>query len=84
MEFQQIRDIAQKINPNFCIEYGCIGTGYQYVLLVQDGKIKEVGEFVYRIHRENKATSEQWEEFFIRCQQFVDGELNSMPQWFDF
>lgn len=84
MEFLKIRAIAHEVNPNFCIEYGCIGTGYQYVLLVQDGMIKEVGMFVYRIHRENKATEQQWKDFFIHCQQFVDGECDCKPQWFDF
>lgn len=51
---ERLKELIQRhVGVEVIVEYGCIGTNYLQILIVKDGKIITIGEFLYRIFREN-------------------------------
>lgn len=48
------KEILQKeIKVEITLDYGEIGSRYQQILIVEDGKIKSIGEFLYKVYMES-------------------------------
>lgn len=53
------KPITDQISVPVCVEWGCNGTRYIKLLIVKNGEIVSIGEFVYRLFSENIYVSEQ-------------------------
>ncbi len=70
------------INVEITIVYGCIGTRYSHILIVQDGKIKCIGTFLYSLWRNESNNQEvlQWVELLgKKSEQFRTGVIDKEP-----
>lgn len=81
MTFQEFEShIISQINANVTIKYGSVGTGYLFVLGVNDNKeIVEYGEIIYRAYRENLCGVNMLQNFGIECEKYRIGLRKEMP-----
>lgn len=73
--------ILGQIGVEATCKYGCIATEYQYVLVVEDGKIHEIGEFIYRLFRDNLVHEEDLIQFGMECEKYRIGQRATMPSY---
>lgn len=74
--------LSKIVDPSATIQYGHIGTEYQSVLCIKDGKIVEIGSFLYRIFREGLYGSmENLERFGLECEDYRLGFRTTPPTW---
>lgn len=71
--------LSQINNPTATAEFGCVGSQYQYILCVEGGEIKPIGQILYRIHRESLGTNELLERFGQECEKFRTGNRITLP-----
>lgn len=81
---EEFKNILQKfIAVEITIDYGCIGTNYQEILVVENGKIKSIGNFIYRIWRErllkDNVDMELLEELACQAELYRTGQRDKKP-----
>ncbi len=64
------------------LEYGCNGTSYQNILIVENGKVKSIGSFIYRLWRElanHPDTEMLLTQLAIEAEDFRTGKRRTEP-----
>jgi hypothetical protein len=70
------------INTEININFGCIGTNYTEILIVQDGKIKSIGNFIYRLWSElsgKENVDKLLAELAVECEKYRTGMRGRKP-----
>jgi len=84
MQFEELSKamLSKVADPTATVQYGHVDTEYQSVLCVKDGKIIEIGSFLYRIFREGLYGSvENLERFGLECEDYRLGLRETPPKW---
>ncbi len=79
-EFKKI--MQHYINADIYIEYGCNGTGYSNILIVEDGKIRCIGSFLYSIWRDRSKdveVPELLQRLAIKAECYRTGLRKTVP-----
>lgn len=71
--------LSQINNPTATADFGSVGSQYQYILCVENGKIKPIGQLLYRIHRESLGSIELLQRFGQECEKYRIGKRDAMP-----
>ena len=82
MNTEFTKNITDEIDQYSCIEYGCIGTEYLYILTIKDNRIVPVGEFLYQCWREQstkRTTLKILKQLGVQAQKYINGEREKMP-----
>lgn len=77
-----ISAITNQINCPSTVTYGHIGTTFLVVLIFQNDQFIEIGDLIYKIHRENLATEEEYIAFGKECEKYRIGERSEKPRWY--
>lgn len=70
------------INAEINVNFGCIGTGYVQILITEDGKIKSIGDFIYKLWSEisgHQDTDKMLAELAIECEKYRTGMRGRKP-----
>lgn len=83
---QEIKHILQQhIIPEIYVDFGCIGTRYIHILIVHNGQIKSIGQFIYTIwnegylNRQGWGTKDKFKELAIEAEKYRLGERDKEP-----
>lgn len=74
--------LQKHINTEITIEFGCIGSNYSQILIVDNGKIKSIGEFIYRVFLERLAEREEGDlisDLGIECEKYRINKREKKP-----
>lgn len=78
-----IKEIIQnQVGQEVWVEHGCIGTEYSEVLIVDNGKIVRIGQFIYRAYREGLGNKVLWTALGVECRKYMNGERQEMPSMY--
>lgn len=74
------KPITDQINVPVTISYGHIETTYQQLLIVEDGQIKSIGEFVHDLYYYNKVHDVQLKiQLGIEAEKYRTGQRDKLP-----
>jgi len=63
------QSLAKFVKIPFTTSYGTVGDQYTQVLIVEDGAVKSIGEYLYRITRNEISVSDELaEKFAAACE----------------
>ncbi len=63
------RSLSKFVKVPFTNNYGTVGEQYTHVLIIEDGAIKSIGEYLYRITRKEIWISEElMDKFAAACE----------------
>lgn len=81
-EFKEV--MQNHIVQPITLDYGCIGTNYQQILIVRENQIVCIGQFLYRIWSElytfdKKEVTELLVKLAIEAKKYVEGKRETVP-----